>query len=98
MFASFTLLSCCRPAPSFVICCCRYNDEEYAALFVDSSWTRDDTDEMMALAKRFDLRCYFLPLFLSRPCVLHSQLPAAFSNLFAAGLQLSQIECGVRAT
>jgi hypothetical protein len=23
---------------------------------VDSSWPRDDTDEMMTLAKRFDLR------------------------------------------
>jgi hypothetical protein len=35
----------------------RYTDEEYANLnLVDSSWPRDDTDEMMALAKRFDLR------------------------------------------
>ena len=34
----------------------RYTDEEYAQHLVDSSWPRDDTDEMMILAKRFDLR------------------------------------------
>ena len=34
----------------------RYTDEEYAQHLVDSSWPRDDTDEMMMLAKRFDLR------------------------------------------
>lgn len=37
----------------------RYTDEEYAQHLVDSSWPRDDTDEMMMLAKRFDLRFVF---------------------------------------